>query len=418
MTDVTDRIEDTLRSFVRSLSSSLDDPHKVERVLNRKEGITSAEVGQRPETFTENNLIYPLLNACDLSYNEQPYGKKGSQIVWPDFELLIDEPKVIGENKSLNNSSEGLSELRDYLDRKSIGANYGILTDGFEWTLIKIELGGDVTEYPEVRHIDLLPAITEVARREGIIGSAALTEVDVEEPVNEFAATYEKDQFKELVTETAPRIIRDERKRDVEEFFELYIELLFGETEKHEYHTSLMDDIRSPPGATETDERLFAVTLVNRLLFIKFLESDVLDDGFLRKRVEQYQENQNVLAGNLYETQIKPIFYKLFNTDESERDPEFRGEDGVAWAQSVPYLNGGLFRENVQDESDYTVNDRILPTVVSDLIEGSQLSISNNGFDPALLGSVFEKTITYIEQDRDQKDLGGVLYAKRRYRVG
>jgi len=76
------------------------------------------------------------------------------------------------------------------------------------------------------------------------------------------------------------------------------------------------------------------------------------------------------------------------------------------WAKSVPYLNGGLFRENVENESDYTVNDRILPTVVSDLIEGSELNLSNNGFDPALLGSVFEKTINYIEQDRDQKDLG------------
>ncbi|WP_125920039.1 Eco57I restriction-modification methylase domain-containing protein [Haloparvum sedimenti] len=352
-------------------------------------------------------MIFPLLEACGLGYNEQPYGEKGSQVVWPDFELLMDEPKVIGENKSLNKVDKGLSELRDYLDRKSIGADYGILTDGFDWILIKIELGGDVTEYPEISSIDLRPAIVEVAREEGVMGSAGIEDTDIDEITEEFTSTYEREQFIELITETAPRTIRDERKRDVDEFFELYIELLFGESEKHDYETSLMDDIHSPDKATETDERLFAVTLVNRLLFIKFLESrDVLEDGFLKTRVEQYQESQSILAGNLYETQIKPIFYKLFNTDKPDREPKFRQEGGVEWAQSVPYLNGGLFRENVPSESDYTVNDRILPTVVSDLIEGSQLSLSSDGFDPALLGSVFEKTINYIEQDRDQKDLG------------
>lgn len=407
MTGVTADVEDVLRSFVRSLSSALDDSHKLERVLSEDEGVTSSDVGQRPETFTENNLIFPLLEACGLSHNEQPYGEKGSQVVWPDFELLLDEPKVIGENKSLNSVDKGLSELRDYLDRKSIGAEYGILTDGFDWTLIKIELGGDVTEYPEISSIDLRPAIVEVAREEGVMGSAGIEDTDINEITEEFANTYEREHFIELVTETAPRTIRDERKRDVDEFFELYIELLFGESEEHNYETSLMDDIRSPDEATKTDKRLFAVTLVNRLLFIKFLESrDVLEEGFLKTRVEQYQESQSVLAGNLYETQIKPIFYKLFNTDKPDREPKFRQEAGVEWANSVPYLNGGLFRENVPGESDYTVNDRILPTVVSDLIEGSQLSLSSDGFDPALLGSVFEKTINYIEQDRDQKDLG------------
>jgi len=297
-------------------------PHKFERVLKGKDEITSADVGQRPETFTENNLIFPLLDACGQNYNEQPYGEKGSQVVWPDFELLLDEPKVIGENKSLNKFSDGVSEVRDYLDRKSIGADYGIVTDGFDWALIKIELGGDVTEYPEISRLDLRATIAELARDEGVMGSSAAQDTDVEGTIDDFSSTYELDSFVQLVTETAPRTIRDERKRDVDEFFELYIELLFGESEEHEYDTSLIDDIHSPDDATETEERLFAVTLVNRLLFVKFLESrDVLDDGFLRTRVEQYQENQNVLAGNLYETQIKPIFYKLFNTAKTQREP-------------------------------------------------------------------------------------------------
>ena len=47
-----------------------------------------------------------------------------------------------------------------------------------------------------------------------------------------------------------------------------------------------------------------------------------------------------------------------------------------------------------------------MPTVISDLIEGSELELNGEGFDPRVLGSVFEKTINHIEQERTQKDIG------------
>lgn len=61
-----------------------------------------------------------------------------------------------------------------------------------------------------------------------------------------------------------------------------------------EYDTSLRDDIRAPPDATDKEQDLFAVTLMNRLLFIEFLETrSVLSDGFLRSLVREYQDNQD-----------------------------------------------------------------------------------------------------------------------------
>ncbi|MFC7082320.1 Eco57I restriction-modification methylase domain-containing protein [Halorussus caseinilyticus] len=193
----------------------------------------------------------------------------------------------------------------------------------------------------------------------------------------------------------------------MEAFYELYIELLFGESDEYDYDTCLMDDIRfvgdGEPSVRE--RRLFAITLVNRLLFVKFLETrSVLPEGFLRERVEHYREYGDEFAGNLYETQIRPLFYELLNTPEADREPKHRDPDG--WFREVPYLNGGLFRENVEGESRYRVIDRILPDVIRDLIEGSRLELDGDSFDPALLGSVFEKTINHIEQERTQKDIG------------
>lgn len=399
----TDDVRDVLEEFVIELGDRLD-THDIERVLTGdKDDLTSADLGTRPESFTENHLIYPLLEAAGLDYEPRPFGQSGERAVWPDFELTNFEPHTIGEDKPLNNVGEAIPEIKEYLDRKSIGAEYGIATDGIEWYIYRIELGGDFTEYPEIQYVDIRPALLEVARDTGVVSSTSLTDVDVEEELEGFVSTFDRPKLQTLLSQTAPKTLRDERKRDVEAFYELYIELLFGESDEYDYDTCLMDDIRSPPGATEKDERLFGITLMNRLLFIKFLESrDILYDGFLRDRVDHYERHENVLAGNLYETQIKPLFYKLLNTEIDDREPKYRS----GWFANVPYLNGGLFRENVPDESNYTVIDRILPTVISDLIEGSQLELNGSGFDPAILGSVFEKTINHIEQEREQKDTG------------
>lgn len=402
-------LREVLTHFLDELNSRLDSPHTFETVLRGEKTLTSADLGQQPETFTENKLIHPVLDITGNQYQEQPYGEAGERVVWPDFAIKNLSTDVIGENKAINRIDEAIPEIKDYLDRKSIGAEYGIVTDGITWRIFKIELGGDVTEYPEVATIDLRQALVEISREQGFIGSAGLTEVEISEEVSSFESIFENSNLDAYLTETAPQQIRSERKRDVDEFYELYIELLFGESDKHEYDTSLLDDIRPPDDASDSDIRLFAVTLVNRLLFIKFLESrGVLNDGFLRDRVEHYESHGETLAGNLYETQIKPLFYKLLNTPREQRDPKFKasGPEDDDWFTQVPYLNGGLFRENLAQESEYDVLDRTLPIVISDLIEGSELELNGGGFDPAVLGSVFEKTINHIEQEREQKDIG------------
>ena len=399
------RLREVLEAFVDDLDGRLS-AQELEAVLDgSKEDLSSRDLGNKPEAYTEDYLIEPLLEAAGLEVASQPYGKSGERDRWPDGEIRNLETRVITEHKPLNNVADAHGQLKEYLDRKSLGADYGIATDGIEWYVYKIELGGDFTEYPEVERIDLRRALLAIARERGYIASTDAEAVDLDEELAEFANVFERDAFEELLTQRAPRELRDARKRDVEEFYELYIELLFGESADRSYDTCLMDDIDSPRGATEHDERLFAINLMNRLLFVKFLETrGVLHEGFLRERVEDYQADPEKFTGNLYDSQIKYLFYKLFNTTEDERDPKYRNEE--RWYSDVPYLNGGLFRENIREEYKYSVNDRTLPVVVRDLIEGSELDLEGGRFDPAILGSVFEKTINHIEQERTQKDIG------------
>lgn len=397
-----DDVRDIIEEFIHDLSDRPLSTQDIEAVLaGRKDDLDSSDLDMKPERHAEEHIIFPLLEACGIEYDPQAFGERGGHTVWPDFKITnIESPLSIGENKAYNNPDDATDEIKDYLDRKSIDADYGIITDGLEWRIHKAELGGDTNEFPQViDSIELHDAILQIARDMNALGSSSVAEVDVDEILQEFIDVFDYTNYEHLVSQTAPKTLRDERKRDVEAFYDLYIELLFGQGSDYDYETSLLGDIQSPDGANERDERLFAVTLMNRLLFIKFLESrGVVDEGLLRELTDFYQSNSDHITGTLYSSQIKPLFYDLLNSDD-QMEKHQRG----IFAR-VPYLNGGLFRPNIENEKEYDVVDRTLPDVIVDLIEGSKLELSGEGYDPAIIGSVFEKTITHLEEERSDDD--------------
>lgn len=399
----TERVKNAIESFVGTLYDRLDDPQQFERVLRGEEYITNEDIRQQPEDFTEDELIWVLLSALDLERNVRPYGEAGGEGEWPDFEVTNLSDPILGESKSLNKVEEADDDITDYLDSKSLGPDWGIATDGFTWALYKIEQTGDTTSFPELERIELREVFQNIARRNYLGGNP--DEDLINERVKDFVDIFSKDGFDTVLTE-APKKIRDERKRDVEAFYEMYIELLFGESEDYEdqYERHLLEDIKSPDGTDEDTERLFAVGLVNRLIFIKFLDMrDILEeDNFLLNRLRSYQEYQNEFAGNFYTSQIKPLFDELLATPEEARDPRYDS----GWFDDVPYLNGGLFRDNVPQESEYGVKDGTLQLIVEDLIEGSEMGMSDQDIDPAIIGSVFEKTINHLDENLDNEDIG------------
>ncbi len=409
LSPVEEQIQDVAEGYVDELHDRLS-THDMEAVLHgEKDDLTSRDLGSKPETHVQNNLIYPLLEAVGLEYTEEPYGGGGGtdderDIVWPDFELNNITEYTIGENKAPNNIDKSHAQVLDYLDRRSIGAEYAIATDGLRWRVYRVEQGGDKTEFPVVREFDLRDFLREIARDKSYITATTLNDVDVAEEAQEFASLFEFEAFERFVTQTAPQELRDTRRQDVEEFYELYIEYLFGESDEYDEATCLMDDIDAPESTSDHEKRKFAVTLMNRLLFIKFLEKkEVVPQGILIDRVTAYEENDDDFTGNFYETQIKPLFYDLFNRPKPDRESKHQS----GWFTDVPYLNGGLFRPNVDSEENYRLEDRTLPDIIREVIEGERLSDPDGTLDPAILGSVFEMTINHIGGEfGSQKDIG------------
>ena len=418
--ELVDAVRNVLTNFVHELDDALDgDAQHVERVLRGDEGLSRSDLQAEPEEWTEDVLIDELIRVVGLNIQPGRPNPRYETPEWvsveiPDFELEEHDEDgdngdlwIIGENKSVNKFEEAQGDMQEYLG-KMWWPDYGIATDGITWGTYRIETSagdsgnGDVAEYyrsfSEV--VDLRSAIRTIAEEEGVVAQRQLNGADVDEELQKFVDVFAPTALVELLLRKAPKQLRDERKSDVDAFYELYIELLFGESEEYDdkYDSNLRNDIIQPNGYPDKDADVFAVELVNRLLFIKFLENrGVLDDRFLLDRINAYNEG---LPNTLYKTVFDPLFYELLNTPVSARPPhQQRG-----WQGNVPFLNGGLFRETVDDEREYDVENHTLKTVITDLVEGTEFEFD---IDPAILGSVFEKTINHLSEKEDrQKDLG------------
>jgi hypothetical protein len=392
-----------LINFLEELDDELDDPHEIERIISGDRTITQRDIGAEPETWTEDILINPVLNAVGL--HKSP-GRPTSQRKTPDFKLEEEHGDqtldVVGENKSLNKVGDAEDELvGDYLSNISF-PNDGIATDGLDWVVYRTERGGDFFEHEAVRHHSFRDVLRQLARDESIISQQTLSDskINIDNELETFALTFQPNHLIALLTKTAPSEFRDQRKKDVDDFFEIYIEVLFGESDTHNYDTCLRNDIIAPDDASRKDKDVFAVTLVNRLMFIRFLEErGVLEEGFLHERVENYSKG---IPTSLYESTIKPLFYDLFNEPREDRD--LHGD----WYDDIPYLNGGLFRQNLTHEDDYDVRNPSMVLVIDKLIEGNhEMDIE---IDPAILGSVFEMTINHISEAEDRQKETGAYY--------
>jgi hypothetical protein len=400
-----DEVRSILEDFVDDLDDQLN-PQELEETLKGNYSPSTADLGSQPEPWVRRHLIRPLLEEVDLYWEPEIHGGGEG---YPDFGITNLDIKVIGEDKKLNRSEDAAEDIEAYLNNRaaSQGAEYGIATDGITWTVIRIELGGDYLDYDRIdpTPIDFRQELLKIASERTSVSYTGISEVDIDEKAEQFYETFSYDSFNQLLTQEAPKRIRREKQAGIEEFYDLYVQILFGEgSGDYDYETTLIDNIQAPETASEGDKRKFAIKLVNRLLFVKFLEdNEVLPERFLTERVEKYQEAQDVdqLTGGLYKTQLQPIFYSLFNTEKDDRISKHRG----GWFDDVEYLNGSLFAPEEQ-EREYDIDDPMLITVVRDLIEGSELEQDNGSLDPSVLGQVFEMTINHINSGQSQKDEG------------
>lgn len=135
--------------------------------------------------------------------------------------------------------------------------------------------------------LNLQPVV--LAAFENLVGPNDSTEVwhddELSSIVEEFIRVFEFENFFSIASD-APTVIKERKQAIIDEFYDEYVQRVFGigDGEDEPRSRSLIGEgIVAPAEATEDDIRLFAVELMNRLIFVKFLEDkEFVDSGLLQ----------------------------------------------------------------------------------------------------------------------------------------
>ncbi|MCW3097152.1 MAG: type restriction enzyme methyltransferase subunit [Chthonomonadaceae bacterium] len=152
----------------------------------------------------------------------------------------------------------------------------------------------------------------------------------------------------------------------------------------------------------ERQRRWYASVLLNRLMFIYFLQRKLLIDGgerdYLQKKLVQTVTQYG--KDNYYEAFLQPLFFEGFARPERERSPQAKALLGI-----IPYLNGGLFLEHKIEEayrSKIFVPDAAFANLFG-LFEHYSWNLDDtpegqpDEINPDVLGYIFEKYINQKE---------------------
>jgi type I restriction-modification system DNA methylase subunit len=298
--------------------------------------------------------------------------------------LLIEAEPI---NKDLDSREHGIGQVRDWLSQREFASDFGFATDGLRWAFVRYD--PDSYSHNVIEEVDLQPVF--LALFENQVGAGESVEEVVfdadRERVARFLRTFEFENFVSIAVE-ARQVIKRTQEEITDEFYDDYTQYVFG----------IVDE-------AEDDARLFAVELLNRLVFIKFLEDkELVHLDLLLTLKETYEDG--MYTGSLYDEFVKPLFYDVMNEKPDQRPPTVQD---IEIFEDVPYLNGGLFRPSLGNgrfnEKDFDVRNSVLKSII-DLLEAYSFSAggSPTDLDPSVLGNVFEKTVNYITSDNADKN--------------
>jgi len=293
--------------------------------------------------------------------------------------VRLDDKSEIGffvfevhEHKDIENSRVGFhKELKKYADEHMLDGAIGAFYHPLQkvWRLSFIRFSYDETHKKET---------TSQKRFTFLLGNEKIKTA--------------QEQLKNL---KYPKIVELEKAFSVESVTKEFYKGLVKEYEK------LLGEHLTYPTNSDNDKKEFAIRLIGRILFIKFLNKKVLipDDIFLT-------------CQDYYHEKLEPLFFEQLNTQKVERKKEFVND-------SIPFLNGGLFEplnldfyEWNGDESRYAhilkVDDRFFSELYEHLnqfnftIDENSIEDSDLSIDPEMLGRIFENLLAEINPETSQ----------------
>ena len=187
-------------------------------------------------------------------------------------------------------------------------------------------------------------------------------------------------------------------------------------TEFKKYHQALTEQIRGIPAHRERDRRWYASVLMNRLMFIYFIQKKGFlgsDPNYLQNRLKQITEmsggrDLNAYFGDL----LLPLFHQGLGKHPSEQtwDPDICRIVG-----QVPYVDGGIFeRHDLERDYEMEIPDSAFESLF-DFFDrwrwhlDERPSGEHNEINPDILGFIFEQYVNYTEKGRKEK---GAYYTK------
>jgi len=196
---VRQRVLRALEGFVDAFGER-DAPAHLQSVLNDDRYLKGEKLGQKPERFVEDRLIWDVLGALGYEFLPQPYGYPRWDGTTPDFavtNLGFDfEFSTLGEVKTPNKFGYAEENVVDYVHSDLGKHTVAFATDGVRWAAyFRNERDEDVHRVAEANLIDALkPLVKRHVENEGyethdlrgrLCGIGSLAKPELEETVTE-----------------------------------------------------------------------------------------------------------------------------------------------------------------------------------------------------------------------------------------
>jgi methylase of polypeptide subunit release factors len=340
------------------------------RVFEDGEELSSdhLKTSAKPEDVTVDNLIRPLLDEHNIEMTPQRKIEAGkNDYRWADFGLeTTSGEKILLEAKPLNQDLEDISGrsaleqiqgLFRYVEARQT-YSFGIATDGSRWIVVDNE-------------------------------TRVVYDIDIRE---------DYDTLKQVLSDQKTVSAGKIEEEISEKFYRWYDSLLHGGSYKdHDDNKRsiaredcLVENINYVD--SQSERRELAQKIMDRLIFLRFLESK----GIIDFDLLDYLSDQR---GPTLNATLKQLFFRVLARKQDNRvsdiDERFEG---------IPYLNGSLFtRSQIErDNPNYTIESEILKEVIDFLnsfkfLHSEDLS-DYEALDPQILGYIFERAMTDSER--------------------
>ncbi|EDX75622.1 hypothetical protein MC7420_6277 [Coleofasciculus chthonoplastes PCC 7420] len=168
-----------------------------------------------------------------------------------------------------------------------------------------------------------------------------------------------------------------------------------------------VEGLLEPMMADGEQRRMFTQKLFNRLMFIAFIQKKgwLTFQGkrnYLEALWQDYQD-KCTSDSNFYRDRLSLLFFSGLNNPQQQ---DITGINQGGYLQevmgTVPYLNGGLFEQDADDQNpEIIVLDEGIEAIILDLFASFNFTVTEStpldvevAVDPEMLGKVFEELVT------------------------